>query len=111
MKALLLLLALCSVAYAHDDWINKGGHKNQLGELCCGDNDCAEMDRGAVIAKNYGYVIYGHGTITSKGVITRVFVDEIVPLAEGTPSPDGAFWRCQRGDKSRRCFFAPRPNS
>ena len=36
---------------------------------------------------------------------------ELVPFGEAQPSPDGAYWRCQRPDGSRRCFFAPPPNS
>jgi hypothetical protein len=113
MTRLLLLLALFlpSAALAHDEWISRGQLKNGAGEWCCGEGDCAVMDSGAVAAKGYGYSIYGHGTITSKGVPSRVFIDEIVPLNEAQPSPDGHFWRCQRPDKSRRCFFAPPPNS
>jgi len=33
------------------------------------------------------------------------------PFNETQPSPDGAFWRCKRPDGSRRCFFAPPPNT
>ena len=36
---------------------------------------------------------------------------EVVPFTEAQPSPDGSYVRCHRPDGSRRCFFAPRPNS
>lgn len=107
---LALGLLIAAPAFAHDTWISRGGLRNQAGEWCCGEGDCAVMDKGAVQAKAYGYVIYGHGTITSKGEPVRVFIEEIVPLAEAQPSPDGDYWRCQRPDKSRRCFFAPPPS-
>lgn len=110
LATLALVLLFAVRALAHDSWINDGRYRSPAGELCCGEGDCAVMDSGAVASKAYGYVIYGHGTIISKGVQARVFIDEIVPLAEALPSPDGAFWRCQRADKSRRCFFAPPPS-
>jgi hypothetical protein len=58
-----LLLVLGTTAGAHDSWISRGALKNGAGEWCCGEGDCALMDLGAVQAKPYGYVIYGHGTI------------------------------------------------
>lgn len=36
---------------------------------------------------------------------------EMVPFADAQPSPDGAYWRCKRPDGTRRCFFAPPPNT
>jgi hypothetical protein len=41
----------------------------------------------------------------------HLFEVETVPFGETQPSPDGAFWRCKRPDGSRRCFFAPPPNT
>ena len=37
--------------------------------------------------------------------------NEVVPYSEAKPSRDGMFWRCQRPDGSRRCFFAPPPST
>jgi hypothetical protein len=112
IRILVLLLALTLPASAHDSWISRGGLKNGAGEWCCGEGDCALMDPGAVQAKPYGYVIYGHGTIgEGPGEIRTKLIDEIVPYSEAQPSPDGQYWRCKRPDGTRRCFFAPPPNS
>jgi hypothetical protein len=40
-----------------------------------------------------------------------LFGAEKIPFTEAQPSPDGAFWRCKRPDGTRRCFFAPPPNT
>lgn len=88
------LLLLGSVAFAHDHWINKGGYRNAAGELCCGEGDC-EVVTGVDVRYDGFHLLDG----------------EIVPFAEATPSPDGQYWRCHRHDGSRRCFFAPPPNS
>jgi len=32
---------------------------------------------------------------------------ETVPYSEALPSEDGKYWRCQRPNGTRRCFFAP----
>lgn len=108
---LCLVLAIMPAALAHDSWISRGGLRNAAGEWCCGEGDCALMDKGAVQAKPYGYVIYGHGTIgEGAGAIRTPLIDEIVPVSEAQPSPDGKYWRCQRPDKTRRCFFFPPPS-
>jgi hypothetical protein len=108
----LALALLPSMASAHDSWISRGGLRNGAGEWCCGEGDCAVMDIGAVQAKPYGYVIYGRGTIgDGPGAIRTQIIDEIIPTPEAQPSPDGQYWRCQRPDKSRRCFFFPPPGS
>jgi hypothetical protein len=79
-------------AGGHDSWISRGGHRNAAGEWCCGDGDC--------------FVVPGESVnITTDGY--RLFGLETVPFRETQPSPDGAYWRCQRNDGSRRCFFAP----
>jgi len=81
---------------AHDSWISRGGHRNAAGEWCCGAGDC--------------FVIPGDKiSITAEGC--RLYGVETVPFGEAQPSPDGAFWRCKRPDGSRRCFFAPLPET
>jgi len=111
-RALLAALVLsCAVApvLAHDSWISKGGLRNGAGEWCCGAGDCAVMDPKTVSSGPGGYSVSGMGTID--GTHRREFYHEFVPEHEAQPSPDGAYWRCKRPDDTRRCFFAPPPNS
>jgi hypothetical protein len=79
-------------AAAHDSWINGEGWKNDKNELCCGANDCFTTSARAVYRPGSGYVLP---------------TGEFVPEMETLPSADGLFWRCQKPDGSRRCFFAP----
>ncbi len=92
-------LSLGGAALAHGDaeWIMRGQHRNQAGEWCCGEGDCS--------------VVRGVHTVSLPGPGYRLPGGEFVPQGEAQPSPDGQFWRCQRPDGSRRCFFAPPPNS
>ena len=81
---------------AHDSWISRGGLRNGAGECCCGEGGCFVIPSQSVRLGADGY---------------HLFEVETVPFAEAQPSPDGAFWRCKRPDGSRRCFFAPPPNT
>ena len=102
---------------AHDSWISRGGLKNAAGEWCCGEGDCFVIPAQQVSARPDGYHIVFRQTTavyapkTGGTVETTQTRAEIVPHAEAQPSPDGAYWRCKRPDGSRRCFFAPPPNS
>ena len=96
MKFLLVLMFIASPVLAHDNWIQRGGHRNAAGEWCCGEGDCFALPPEHVKTSSRGYVLFG---------------SETVPYGEAQPSPDGGYWRCQRPDKSRRCFFAPPPNT
>jgi hypothetical protein len=78
------------------DWIMRGGYRNAAGEWCCGEGDCFEIPKEHIELKGDIYVLFGA---------------ERVPASEAMPSVDGSFWRCKRPDGSRRCFFAPPPNS
>ena len=91
----LTLLSL-SLAYAHDtaEWIQRGGYKNAVGELCCGERDCFELADADIKVTSGGYLVKS--------------INETVPYHEATPSPNGKFWRCYWGGK-RKCFFAPPP--
>ncbi len=82
------------LAYAHGpaEWIQRGGFKNAVGELCCGERDCVEIGSADVKITSTGYFIAS--------------IKETVPFAEATPSPTGTYWRCYWGGK-RKCFFAP----
>ena len=94
-RSLLVLLPAyfaVSVAFAHESWIMRGGHKNAAGEWCCGAGDCFAIPSEQVSVSGSGYRLYGL---------------ETVPFNEAQPSPDGFYWRCKRPDGSRRCFFAP----
>ena len=92
--ALLACLLTLTPALAHDNWISRGGFRGPInGEWCCGANDCFIVSATSVKISSTGYVL----------LQTR----ETVPYAETIPSVDGNYWRCQRPDGSRRCFFAP----
>ena len=92
------LLAIGSLASAHDSWINRGGFRNAAGEWCCGAGDCFTIPGEKVSVNGIGYILREYG-------------NELVPFSEAQPSPDGAYWRCKRADGSRRCFFAPPPST
>ena len=90
------------------DWIMQGKHRNAAGEWCCGEGDCFVVTGVATVTlPATGYRLPG-----SIGEDGRERPDgEFIPQDEAQPSPDGQFWRCRRPDGSRRCFFAPPPNS
>ena len=92
-----LVAATLSLAGAHGpaEWIQRGGYRNAVGELCCGDRDCFELASSDVSVTSSGYFVQS----------TR----ETVPFSEALPSPDGHYWRCQWGGM-RKCFFAPPPS-
>ena len=96
--AVLAVAATISLAGAHGaaEWIQQGGYKNGVGELCCGERDCAEISGADIKVTAGGYLI--------------VSINEVVPFSEATPSPTGTYWRCFWGGK-RKCFFAPPPNT
>jgi hypothetical protein len=97
---LVALVTTCSAGHAHDFWINHGMYTSPQGVHCCGQNDCHEVPGDEVRAGPAGYMLILDGD--------RI---ETVPYQEAQPSEDGKYWRCQRYDGSRRCFFAPQPGS
>ncbi len=117
MKLAITLAAvlLTTPAAAHDHWINYGGYRGPDGIHCCGDNDCEALpDRGAVKIVKSGYAISYRSRFlawsSGKTGIPNV-VDETVPFSEAQSSEDSHYWRCQKSDNTRRCFFAPQPGS
>jgi hypothetical protein len=94
VPALVGLVTLGSVAFAHDSWISRGGYRNSVGEWCCGEQDCQSPTQVRTTAR--GWVVDGH---------------EFVPYDEAMPSPDGKVWICRRPDRTRRCVFGPPPGS
>ena len=90
------LLPIVADTAAHDSWISRGALRNAAGEWCCGDGDCFVIPSQSVRLAADGY---------------HLFEVETVPFSETQPSPDGACWRYKRPDGSRRCFFAPPPNT
>lgn len=92
---ILLLVYLLSLrtVHAHESaaWIQQGQYKNAIGELCCGERDCAEVPAEDVQVVPGGYLIKS--------------INEFIPHREALPSP-GGYWRCYWGGK-RKCFFAP----
>lgn len=108
--ALVLLVGM--PALAHDSWISRGGLQGKgqaAGEWCCGVGDCGIKVSGEITARPDGYHVAAQFKIEGTGEIETV--NEIVPYSEAQPSPDGQFWRCHRPDRTRRCFFAPPPNT
>jgi hypothetical protein len=95
--AAVLVAATLSLAGAHGpaEWIQQGGYRNAVGELCCGERDCAELSDGDISITGAGYLVKS--------------IRETVPFSEALPSPDGRYWRCQWGG-ARKCFFAPPPS-
>lgn len=117
MKVLSIAVALTvnvSSAAAHDSWINWGGYKAPTGEHCCGDNDCEVVPDGGVKVVKAGYAISYRSRFLewrSGSIGTPVSVSEVVPFTEAQTSEDSHYYRCQRTDNTRRCFFAPTPGS
>ena len=83
-----------TVAHAHGPaaWIQQGGVKNSLGELCFGERDCVELSAADIQVTPAGYFLKS--------------TSETIPFHEATPSPTGTYWRCDWGGQ-RKCFFAP----
>ena len=87
-------IVLATTSFAHDHWIAAGGFRAPVGnEWCCGEHDCFAVPAEMVKPNGVGYELRQPS--------------EIVPYREVLPSQDGQYWRCQRPDGSRRCFFAP----
>lgn len=88
------LLLLAPTTSAHDHWIAAGGFRAPVGnEWCCGEHDCFAVPSEFVKPNGVGYELLRPA--------------ELVPYKDTLPSQDGQYWRCQRPDGSRRCFFAP----
>ncbi len=104
----LTTLMLLTLAQAHGPaaWVERGGYKNAAGELCCGERDCGFQVGGSIRYEKGGYRVNADFQVGSGANIMIVHVEEFVPEAEATPSPDGTYWRCYWGGK-RKCFFAP----
>lgn len=91
-----VLLILFKGARAHDDydWIRQGEYRGPTNnEWCCGKEDCFEVPATRIEKTPQGILLKGN--------------KEVVPYKEIMPSEDGKYWRCQRPNGSRRCFFAP----
>lgn len=90
----LVFVARAARAHESGDWIRQGEFRNAVGELCCGERDCAVVEARDIKITATGYLIKS--------------INETVPFDEATPSPNGLYWRCYWGGK-RKCFFAPPP--
>ena len=78
-QSLLVLLPTyfaVSVAFAHESWIMRGGHKNAAGEWCCGVGDCFAIPSEQVSVNGSGYRLYGCLLYTSPsprdGLLSRM---------------------------------------
>lgn len=108
MRALVLALGVAlwaTPALCHDDaqWIQDSSQRNAAGEWCCGKGDCQQLSAEQVVEGPAGWLV--HGMQVTGGKDAAFF--ELVPYSDGTPSPDGKFWRCHKPDGSRRCWFFP----
>lgn len=98
--AFLLILLAISPALAHDpdtgdpNWITEGAYSGADNIHCCGPRDCFPIKPDRIKQTPAGFVLLD-------------YENELVPYSEATPSEDKRFWRCQKWDKTRRCFFAP----
>lgn len=80
------------------EWIERGLYRDpRSGELCCGPEDCQVVPARDVVETGDGWQVLSSG--------------ERIPRREALKSHDGDFWRCQRTDGSRRCWFFPVPGS
>jgi hypothetical protein len=94
LVAAMAMLSFSTSLMAHDSWISRGSFRGpQNGEWCCGEHDCFVVPSSSVKVGDTGFEIKP--------------IAEIVPYKEALPSADGQYWRCQRPNGSRRCFFAP----
>lgn len=83
---------------AHDHWINDGAYKDpRTGIHCCGPNDCFRFEDADI-------------ELRDDGVFVRS-LQELVPYNEVQVGEDEHWWRCQKTDGTRRCFFMPRLGS
>ena len=76
LLAVVTVLMLLSLARVHGpaEWIQRGGFKNALGELCCGERDCFELTEADVKVTPAGYFV--------------IATKETIPFDEATPSSD-----------------------
>jgi hypothetical protein len=65
------LLLPNTTAFAHDNWISRGLHRNSAGEWCCGEGDCFVVPSNQVSMNATGYSLYG---------------TEMVPFSEAQPA-------------------------
>jgi hypothetical protein len=72
-------------------------------EWCCGEVDCAPVDKQFVHRVPGGFQVQ-HLDYRTPDVPT---VTEFIPDAETSPSVDKQYWRCHKADWMTRCFFAP----
>ena len=93
------ILVLMGIARADHDWFH--GTRNAAGELCCGENDCLEINAREIAHRGGFYFLFLDGST----------LPEVIPESEVQLSRDGRYWRCHRSDGSRRCFFAPPPTT
>ncbi len=91
MRALIILLMMCSSALSHD-WYPVG---------CCSGKDCAPVKN--VIESKNGYVI-----TVKKGEHPMVYYDRefFVPYGKEDFSPDGQYHLCISMTGEVLCFFA-----
>lgn len=110
------LISFAAAAHGPAGWIQRGGFKNAVGELCCGERDCRELPKSDVVVTPQGYFIKSLNETVPFSEATplpaladefRAEVDQDA-LKNGQPLPEvgSNYWVCIWGGK-RKCFFAP----
>lgn len=109
IAAMAATFATYASAHGPADWIRQGGYKNDVGQYCCGEQDCGRYLSGTIKEVRGGFEVDAIVLIEigQPAAFQRTFAAQgFIPATEATPSPDGQFWMCVWGGK-RRCFFAP----
>ena len=93
---ILAAIALTREASCHEYWGNGHEVDARTKMLCCGQNDCKEVDPTAMHVLADGLVHFDDTPLT-------------IPANRIMPTPDGHVWRCIWGHEVR-CLFAPTPD-
>lgn len=92
----LLMATAPHAASCHDYWGDGSEVDAKTKALCCGKNDCREVDPIAMHVRPDGLVHFDDTPLT-------------IPADRIMPTPDGRIWRCVYAGQVR-CLFAPRPD-
>ena len=93
----MLFFLFCMSCEAHDYWGNGKEVDIATKSLCCGQNDCKEVDPAAMSVRGDGLVHFTDTPLT-------------IPATRIMPTPDGRIWRCIWASEIK-CLFAPMPDS
>lgn len=89
-KISVILLALCSVTWAHEDRVTT--YKDRYGNGCCGPGTC--------------HIASGVQFVTDPRPGYLLTDGRLIPEQEVLPSDDNNFWLCEQSGQWH-CFFVP----